>query len=1449
MSGFNRWQGPRSTFPWEEEALKHIRDRMPDAEPYRAWQTFTFTAQSGHPREVDLLIATPGGLYLVEIKSHPGKVVNQGSTWLFSSDRVRSIENPLELTNQKCKELKSQLEWAKAQLGLHSLRIPYVAPAVFLSDPALESRLDDVQRLNVYGRDDKATGLPGIWKDLLGLPPRSGRNRVDPTFSRKLPELLEKIGVAALRRHRKVGQWELAPRSLETGPTWEDYLAENMALAGQHRRVRIYLSELRATAEEREATRRAARREYLVLQGIDHPGILKALDFSDEHDAGPAVLFPHKPGWLRLDHYMAEYGAQLNVDTRLDMIRQLAEALDHAHRRHLFHRTLAARSVWVEFHAQGRYPKLMVADWQAALLTHSTSPARQTLTQHAAPALAAHIEKAAQAYLAPEFIQPQAESVPLDVFGLGACAYLILTGQAPAEGRGELLKRLAERNGLVPSAVADSMDPLIDELVRDATRPEVCDRVETVRALLHRLDLVEERLTAPEEEDPLQAARGAVIGEWKILGTLGKGSTARALLAERTVKKSIQQAVLKVGLNDAAIPRLEREAAVLRKLRDSRVVRLIEGPRQLGGRTLIVLDRAGETTLSEYLSSDGRLSIEELERYGNDLFAAVAFLQEEKVRHRDLKPDNLAIRTLPNRQKRLVLFDFSLADADERAVTAGTPPYLDPFVGSDRRPIYDDHAERYALAVTLHEMASAEHPSWGDGATEPKLLAPSETMPQLAEDRFDAQIREGLVAFFTTALARDAGKRFRTLLEMRDAWRDVFRALEDARPLSTTTTGHDEAADPVEARDRAAEAADERTPLAAAGLTPKALSVALNDLGAETVGQLIRIPGTRVQRLRGVGVAPRNELLKRAREWRRRFQITELAQASATVKRTGGSEETPRPKAEEYGALNLDDIVSRLVPKAPKARTGDPADAAGNGDNAVRAVLLTLALPGLDGSPSPVKPWAPQKEIAGLLGVSPSYVAHLVGKARERWAKEPTVTALRRELLDILAEHGRVMEVSELTTELLAHRGSALDGTTARLALAGAAVRVAIETEERLENPRLLKRRKGARVLVALVAEDDPTLPSDAQLLDYALLLGAKADELSRRDPLPVTAAALRALRGVAAPEGMPPLPDTRLVSLAAAASAHAAVTPRFEIYPVDLEPLRAVRLAQVGGMLSAAIRPEELRERVLSRLPALNDFPDHAGGLRKVLKNAGLSVEIDTDGHYYVPSATLATRVPSTTTRTATGLPGSLPPAGAISRLATVAERGGFLVIKARIDRAALLPDLLGALPDLPVSRVNVTEEFVTALREVRDQWGVPEWPDVLSTDTPDAPPEDQVGLADMTTEAFALVEQRIKALEGVVLLHDATPLSQRGREAKAVSRYAGGPELLARLADAARTAGESPHGVWLLAPMADPRERARLDGQAIPVIPGGNEELALSREVVDSLPTALSATPRRAS
>lgn len=89
-----RWFQERpSEYPWEQDGLDHVKRLMPAAEPFRAWATFSFTAASGRIHECDLLIAVPGGLYLLELKAHPGAVVNHGDTWTFrerDSSRVRT---------------------------------------------------------------------------------------------------------------------------------------------------------------------------------------------------------------------------------------------------------------------------------------------------------------------------------------------------------------------------------------------------------------------------------------------------------------------------------------------------------------------------------------------------------------------------------------------------------------------------------------------------------------------------------------------------------------------------------------------------------------------------------------------------------------------------------------------------------------------------------------------------------------------------------------------------------------------------------------------------------------------------------------------------------------------------------------------------------------------------------------------------------------------------------------------------------------------------------------------------------------------------------------------------------------------------------------------------------------------------------------------------------------
>jgi serine/threonine protein kinase len=1465
----HRWWGPRSDYPWEEDALRHIRGQMPSAEPYRGWQTFTFTAQSGHIREVDLFIATPAGLFLIEIKSHPGRAVNQGGTWLFKQDdHVRAIENPLHLTNRKCQELKSQLGWAAGKLGLGT-RLPFIQAAVFLSAPDLRCDFDEVQRTMVFARDGltEQTGLPGIWAGLLGQPPRSASSRVDPALSRQLEKLLQKIGVRGLRKHRKIGPFQLAPRAFDTGPTWEDYLAENPALPGdQVRRIRIYLSDLNAPKTERDSAWRAARREYLALQGISHQGIVQAEQFSEEHEAGPAIIFRHGATWQRLDQFMAEQGAGsaagaggtqqgtgLPIETRIEMVRQLAEALDHAHRRHLYHRALAARSVYVEM--DGRYPRLRICDWQVAARPGSGTSGPHTLLTSGTPtSLAAHIDPASGPYLAPEFGNPESDATQLDVFGLGALTHLILTGVPPAGSLKELAIRLAAERALVPSAMCDEISPAMDDLVRSATGAQPVDRFESVRDFLAYLDLVEAELTRPDQDeipDLLTAAKGTVVDGWQVGQILGKGSTARALLMTRDGDKR----VYKVALSDAGRTRLAHEAAQLKNLRDSHIVRLINGPKDIGDRTVLILEQAGEQTLGQYLRHEGRLAIGDLETLGDHLFQAIGYLEGEGIWHRDIKPDNLAIRELNKKGRRLVLFDFSLADAANRATEAGTQHYLDPFLGTDRRPEYDAAAERYAVAVTLHEMASGELPSWGDGMVEARLLDPSEQLPQLAEDSFDPQLRDRLVAFFDTALQRDPARRYASLKDMSRAWFDVFRALDERRPATTPETVGELPVSPADARQVSAARVAASTPLVAAGLSARALSAAEQQLDVSTVGELIKIPAARVQRLRGVGRGPRNELLKRAREWRQQLQVTEQLPDAAMAGAAGqgsiaGATGTPGTAASQARAgpalaaavaadpatLSLDEITGRLVPRD-------------NGKNAaeIRVIRLLLALPDAEGHPSPVLAWAPQAAVAAETGLSQPYVGSLLGKARERWTKSvKPVTELRKTVLEILARRGRVMEVGQLAAALLAERGSGLDDPVVRIALAQACLRAAIEAEEHLDNPRLARRRTGTRLLIAAVATaeddpttpiDDPTAPTEEELLDYAVDLGRRADELvDLRDasPLPGTTAVLEALADVTRPDGMPPLSDTDLVSLAAGASQNAAMTARLELYPRSLDPKKALRLAQAASYLgNHGLEPDKLRQRVLARFPELANLPD-PGQLRKLLQDMGHIVNLTRDEagitRYVIPGGTLAGSWSST--RGPTSMAGYAQ-ASAIAetrqRLLAAAEHGGFLAITTRLAETAPVREELTALAD--VSPVNVTEVFLTTLREIVRERGKPRWESVLAADAADATPAARAGFGRLLDAVWERLDKQVRAMPGTVILHDATPLA----------RYAGGTQLLSRLAAGARQADEAPHGLWLLCPMDDPRKPARLDEQTVATL-GENEQLVVR-------PADPTSTTRRAS
>ena len=230
------------------------------------------------------------------------------------------------------------------------LHIPRVEAAVFLSAENLECRSmsssASVSTAATARRSRPACRASGR------LPQPAAGQREEPRHPRRLSKQLASSCTpsASPGCTRSAGSAPMSSTSSRSTPARPGRTTWRATLAAERppRRVRVFLTEQGATEDERRSTQRAAHREYLALQGISHDGIVRAEQYSEELLAGPAVVFRHGTNWQRLDHFIARPPGDLPLDTRLEMIRQLAEALDHAHRRHLYHRALAARCVFVE---------------------------------------------------------------------------------------------------------------------------------------------------------------------------------------------------------------------------------------------------------------------------------------------------------------------------------------------------------------------------------------------------------------------------------------------------------------------------------------------------------------------------------------------------------------------------------------------------------------------------------------------------------------------------------------------------------------------------------------------------------------------------------------------------------------------------------------------------------------------------------------------------------------------------------------------------------------------------------------------------------------------------------------------------------------------------------------------------------------------------------------------
>ena len=1333
--GAARWHPmAESGFPWEREALDWLREQLPDREPWQVWSNFEFIDDQGKVNEVDALVLSPAGLFLVEIKSRPGRVSGDARSWTWVTEgRARTGDHPLLLADRKAKRLASLLKRQPAILKA-KLRLPFIEPLVFLSSTALDCRLSDRAAAGVYRRGRPGAGdddglIAALAQGIHGPMQRP----IDRQQARALARGLTEAGVRPSHQRRQVGDYELL-ELLAEGDGFQDWLARHTSVAAVQRRVRVYPLSAASSPDERAARARQARREFAVLEGIEHPGILRCKDYKDT-ELGPALLFEHDPAAIRLDHLIRDRGQALNVDQRLQLVRNLAEALQYAHAKRLYHRALGPQSILVR--EEGGALEVQLLNWQTAARYANVADTvyRTTGTEH----VEACVDDPGLVYLAPETTRADpAHGAELDVFSLGCLTYLIFSGQAPAHSTLELADKLRAGQGLRLSDVMDGCGARLQELVQFATHPDVLGRYDTVRSFLADLERVEDELTTPDPEitvDPSVAVKGDRLeGGFTVIERLGRGASSVALLVRQDATD--EEFVLKVANDATHSDHVRAEGEALAKLRHPHIVEYRQ-TLAVTGRTALLLKSAGDRTLALQLREEGRLSLDLLARFGEELIEAVRHLEDKAVIHRDIKPDNIGIAASRGGKLQLVLFDFSLCRTPAESLTAGTPPYLDPFLPLRPGKRWDLYAERFAAAVTLYEMAVGKPPRWGDSPSAPAVLDQEATIER---EVFDPVVRGPLAAFFARALARDFRERFDNAEDMLRAWRQVFEG---------------GAATSAEGFEAIAFAATAHTTMAELGYSLEAQDV-LERMGIHNARALLAVDRIRFRYLRGVGDRIRKEIRLKAKELAR--LRPDLTQGRGTL-HEGEESETSADRA----AISINELARQLLPRRP---AGDDRP-----EEAALACYLGLEEGSSENPPHPSPPppggrefWPTLGEAAAASGLDRKMVADTLVKARERWLRTPALTDLRQQLETLLHGQGQVMTATEAALALLALRGCAEQQDDERLRLAGAVLRAALEAENHLDKPRFQLFDHPPAPLVA----------TGVGWADYARRLGAVADACALADPLLPPTRVMQALEGVSLPvnlEDVTPepggaIPPLRLLRLATSASRAAALSSRQEIYPRGMPAPQALRQS-LGALVGVPeLGVEELKTRVRGRYAEAEPLPDRPA-LDRLLEAAEAPLQWDESSRRYrclnfgggLSGASSSFQRLTTADGAAVADAAALEARHLEARLLRSLRQGGLLVLSVEPRLAARaeaeLVRRFGSAdgpPEAKLTRLSLDALLLSALREqaraLRVDWNV-----ILRADRADRDSRDWANLQ-------RLVHRTLPALRAALLESSAPVL-----------------------------------------------------------------------------------------
>ena len=235
--------------------------------------------------------------------------------------------------------------------------------------------------------------------------------------------------------------------------------------------------------------------EALAASRLDHPNLVRVLDFGQEPDGLLYLAMEHLDGQALAD--ILRTGIPLPLPRIIDVMMQICAGLAHAHARGIVHRDVKPDNVVLVANKDDdeRPEELVkVCDFGIAV---------QQADGEASSAVVGTPE-----YMSPEQCRGHLLDGRSDIYSCGVMLYELATGQLPFEGPtpGEILIQHLRAEAPWPRRVAPDVDPRLEAVIMKALAKDPAERQQSMRDLrreLRALLELERPASAPPSLEPM----------------------------------------------------------------------------------------------------------------------------------------------------------------------------------------------------------------------------------------------------------------------------------------------------------------------------------------------------------------------------------------------------------------------------------------------------------------------------------------------------------------------------------------------------------------------------------------------------------------------------------------------------------------------------------------------------------------------------------------------------------------------------------------------------------------------------------------------------------------------------------------------------------------------------------------------------------------------------------